>query len=156
MKTVIEVRILKTHNCPSRSGKSTLTYQIGVKGKGDILQFRVSGNTGNGFFNDVWIDFKDIEDLLDKPGHKFTSFTLTSLYLGQSNNTPGFLLAALAEEGLVRTQGRSCEWVGSTGFKAEIQALIASKTDLNADDKPSKSLKKKVASEPEDAQGTTV
>ncbi len=60
-----EIRILKKGSCPSLTGKSTLTYQIGCTAESDI-QFRVSDNTGGGFFSDEWVAFDTIEEVFDK------------------------------------------------------------------------------------------
>src|ERR1019366_4747872 len=90
------VRILKTGTCPSLSGKSKLTYQLGCMGKSD-LQFRISANSGTGFFSDDWVSLSDIQEVLDKgpSGKPITSFVLVPLFRGKSMNTPGFLFAAM-------------------------------------------------------------
>ena len=48
------IRILKTGSCQTVSGKSTLTYQIGCNGGGDILM-RIYANTAAGFVNPEWV-----------------------------------------------------------------------------------------------------
>ena len=48
------IHTIKTGNCPSRSGKSKLTYLIGADSASEI-HFRINGNTGNGFFNNDWV-----------------------------------------------------------------------------------------------------
>jgi hypothetical protein len=144
MKTTREnnpdIRILKTGECLSRSGKSKLTYHIGCTPESEIL-FRIHANTGNGFFSNEWLPLKTILEQLSKGS--FTSFSLYPLFHGKSNNTPAFLLAVLLEEGLVTVNGRS---YGLTDPK-EIQdriALLAGTTEH----KPQKAAKKKLDQDP--------
>ena len=151
MKTVnheSDIRILKVGSCLSVSGKSTLAYHIGCTAESDI-QFRVYANTGAGFFSKEWLPLNTIQQAFDKGGKSFTSFMLTPLFRGKSQNNTAFLLAVLLEEGLVkpskeRRGGYEC--IDSSGFMAEVKALMDSKTALKADDKPSKSVKKKASS----------
>ena len=138
MKKEIEstIRTLKTGNCPSRSGKSKLTYLIGADPDSEI-HFRIHGNTGNGFFNNDWIPLKTILELLGKSGGAFTSFTLHPLLKGKSNNTPAFLIAALLEEGIIHrsvSEKRCYELSDVSVFMAKIKPLMESKTES----KPSK------------------
>jgi hypothetical protein len=124
------IRILKTGNCSSRSGKSKLTYLIGADAA-SVIHFRIHANTGNGFFNDDWIPLDTMLELLGKPGGAFTSFALYPLLKGKSNNTPAFLIAALLEEGIVRrslTEKRCYELSDVSVFMAKIKPLLESKT----------------------------
>ena len=52
MKTK-EMRILKTGECPSLSGQSTLTYRIGRNNDNEVYM-SLKGNTGKGIFNKDW------------------------------------------------------------------------------------------------------
>ena len=127
---------LKTGNCPSRSGKSKLTYLIGSDDD-SVIHFRIHGNTGNGFFNNDWIPLKTILELLGKSGGAFTSFTLHPLLKGKSNNTPAFLIASLLEEGIIHrslTEKRCYEMSDVSVFMAKFKPLMEAKTDS----KPSK------------------
>ena len=67
------ITVLKTAHCPSLSGKSSLTYQVGFKRteKGDpALFFRIQSNTGNGYFSDNWVAATDLHDTIDQaPGN---------------------------------------------------------------------------------------
>ena len=131
---------LKTGNCPSRSGKSKLTYLIGSDDD-SVIHFRIHGNTGNGFFNNDWIPLKTILELLGKSGGAFTSFTLHPLLKGKSNNTPAFLIAALLEEGIIHrsvSEKRCYELSDVSVFMAKIKPLMESKTVIKEDSKPSK------------------
>jgi hypothetical protein len=142
------MRILKTATCPSLSGKSKLTYQIGCTAKSDI-QFRVSANSAAGFFSDEWVPLNAIQQAFDKvpSGESITSFILHPLYSGKSANTPGFLFAALKNEGLVqpaKDKQRSYERSDPKGFMAGFKALIGS-ADAKAESKPQKADSKPIA-----------
>ena len=131
MKKEIEstIHTIKTGNCLSRSGKSKLTYLIGADADSEI-QFRIHGNTGNGFFNNDWIQLKTILELLGKSGGAFTSFTLHPLLKGKSNNTPAFLIASLLEEGIIHrslTEKRCYELSDVSVFRGKIKPLMESK-----------------------------
>jgi hypothetical protein len=130
---VYPVRILKTGTCPSLSGKSTLTYHIGSNAESEIL-FRVTANTGGGFFNDEWVSFTAIQGVFDQqPKDKpIVSLMLYPLFQGRSMNSPAFLLAVLKAEGLVKPLGdkkRGYERVDSAEFKK----LVSSAVDLAVD-----------------------
>jgi hypothetical protein len=134
------MRILKTATCPSLSGKSKLTYQIGCVGKSDI-QVHISANSGHGMFSDDWVALSDIQEVLDKApsGEPITSFVLNALFRGKSANTPGFLFAALKQEGLVersKDKQRCYERGDLKGFMASVKALNELTGDAKA--KPQK------------------
>jgi len=121
------IRILKTATCPSLSGQSKLTFVIGLSPKSEIY-FRVSANTGHGFFSDEWVPLGDIQQAFDKvpSGKPITSFALSPLYKGKSSNSPGFLFAVLKQEGLVqpsKDKARCYERGDLKGFMAGIKAL---------------------------------
>ena len=144
MKKEIEstIHTINIGNCSSRSGKSKLTYLIGADADSEI-QFRIYGNTGNGFFNNEWIPLKTLLELLEKSGGAFTSFTLHPLLKGKSNNTPAFLIAALLEEGIIHrsvSEKRCYELSDVSVFMTKIKPLMESKTE-------SKSSKKKPVTE---------
>ena len=124
------IRILKTGNCSSRSGKSKLTYLIGADAASEI-HFRIHANTGNGFFNDDWVPLKTILELLGKSGGAFTSYALHPLLKGKSNNTSAFLIASLLEEGIIHrsvSEKRCYELSDVSVFMAKIKPLLESKT----------------------------
>ena len=136
------IHTIKTGNCPSRSGKSKLTYLIGSDDDSEI-HFRINGNTGNGFFNNDWIPLKTILELLGKSGGAFTSFMLHPLLKGKSNNTPAFLIASLLEEGIIHrlvSEKRCYELSDVSVFMAKIKPLMES-------EKESKPSKKKPVNE---------
>jgi len=144
-----EIRILKVGSCPSLTGKGKLTYHLGCTDKSEV-QFRVYANTGGGFFNNDWISLNAIQQVFDKhPSSKpLTSHVLNPLFRGQSANTPGFLLAALKQEGLVqpvKDKLRSYERIDPKEFLTGIKALIKSSVDLKVEDKALKEKSKQAA-----------
>ncbi len=137
-----EVRVLKIATCPSLSGKSQLTYQIGyavnAAGSGtaeEKIQLRVFDNTNIGFFSQEWVPFSVIRGEFAKipDGEPITSFLLHSLYRGRSVNSSGFLFAILKAESLLqpaKDKQRQYDRIDPAGFLAMVRALIESDVDL--------------------------
>lgn len=125
------VRILKTATCPSLSGKSKLTYQIGYDEKAGI-EFKITDNSASGAFNQEWFSLKAIEASLDKApkGEPVTASNFMSLFRKMSSNTPFFIFAAMLHEGLFKSSKehkRCYDRVDTADFLAEIQPLIEGK-----------------------------
>jgi len=122
-----DLRVLKTTTCPSLSGKSKLTYEIGC-GPASDLQVRISKNSGTGYFSKDWVAWDRLTGVLNKNGSKpLTCHTLSPLFKGRSVNTSGFLLAALKNEGLVREmedKPRCYQLQDATAFLTEVQGLL--------------------------------
>ena len=123
------MRVLSTGTCDTLSGSSKLTYHIGCMPDGEIY-LRVHSNTGGGFFSREWISLRDILTALKKrpEGKPITSILLMSLYRGRSANTPGFLMAILLHEKLVRSmQGklRRHELADPSVFTAKVDKLLS-------------------------------
>ena len=144
------VRIIKVGTCLSLSGKSNLNYHIGhaiadtedsaTAAAADSIMFRVNTNSSSGFFSREWVAMSKIQQELDKvpSGHGITSFTLFPIFTGRSQNSPGFLLAVLLNEGLVThlpEKQRSYGRLPDAGFIAEMVKLIDAGVDLNGDAK---------------------
>lgn len=128
------IRILKTAQGPSLSGKSTLTYNIGCNAEGEIY-FQVVANDGGGFWNDDWVAQQSIQAVLDQHslGHVITSASLRPLYPSKSTNSPGFLLAVLKAIGMVQvshTNPRCYELDSPQAFMAEVKAMLGSESEL--------------------------
>jgi len=144
--------VLKVATCPTNSGRANLIYHIGCNEAHD-LHFRISANTGGGFFSPEWVSLNTMLITLDAAPKPITSYPLLPLLTGRSVNTPAFLLAALKNEGLVRNltgKSRGFEMADSHTFMTEVKALIASGVDLKvsdifADYKTSTALKPKKA-----------
>ena len=123
-----EVRVLKSAGCPSVSGKSKLTYEIGLQGETDPV-IRIARNSGSGFFSDEWLPLAAIQKVLAGRGAEkgLTSNAFRATYQGKSVNTAGFLVAVLKAEGVLQLRegnARVYEVADWDGFVASIQALI--------------------------------
>lgn len=127
-------RILKKAQCPTISGKSDLTYNIASDPQ-KAIYLRVASNSGGGFFSQEWVALKDIQQAL-LSGSPISAIRLMPLFRGQSVNTPGFLLAVLAAENLIRPlpgKQRVHELVEGSDFQARMDKLIASNANLPDD-----------------------
>ncbi len=140
------ITVIKTAHCPSLSGKSSLTYQVGFQPteKGDPpLFFRIQSNTGNGYFSDHWVAATDLHDAIEQaPGNGLLCATsLIGLFQGKSINTSGFLLAVLKHEQLIDISPRNkryYERCNSDHFIEEIRTAIDNLDGSEALPKPSK------------------
>lgn len=144
------MRVLTTGTCDTLSGSSRLTYHIGCLPDGEIY-LRVHSNSGGGFFSREWISLRDILATLKKrpEGRPITSILLIPLLRGKSANTPGFLLAVLLHERLIRSlQGklRRHELADTSVFTNKVQKLLASGTESKV--KPAKTAAKPARSTP--------
>jgi hypothetical protein len=99
-----------------------------------------------GFFSQEWISIRDILTALKKrpDGKPITSILLNPLFRGRSANTPGFMMAVLSHERLVRSmQGklRRHELMDPSAFTEKVEKLMASGT--SAKGKPGGNTAKK-------------
>jgi len=127
-------KILKIGNCNTLSGNGNLAYQIAGNPNSEIF-FRITANSGGGWFSADWISLEIIMSAIGKPDNSLTSYALQGLFKGKSINTPAFLFAALKHEGLVAidtNNPRSYLTVSSETFMDEINRLVASGTDLKS------------------------
>ena len=90
-----EIKIVKTASCPSLSGNSTITYELGSQGDQQFI--RLSGNSAGGLFCKEWVTLELVEQLISG-SPKLTSKILQPLYAGKSSNSAGFLLACMINE----------------------------------------------------------
>ena len=150
------LRIPKIATCGSLSGRSTLTYHIGVIETNSEIQLRLFANTAKGYFCKDWVSMALI-DLLLTEAKSFSSGDVQRLFFqGKSVNSGGFVLAALRHEGLIRTSEgslRSYERLDPSAWQQEIAALIEAGVSLSEHQAPEvpvvakkgKSAKKKPA-----------
>ena len=125
-----DMRVLKTATCKTLSGKSTLTYQIGVA-PDSTVHLRISKNSGGGFFSDEWVPLDDILRVLkDRPRESpVMSHFLTRILKGKSANTSGFILAMLTHLKLSRPlpkKKRVHELLDPQPFLNQVEKLMAS------------------------------
>ena len=128
-----EIRILKTGECPSLSGKSTLTYQIGSNNDNEIF-IKLAGNSGGGHFSPDWVTLEQVYTILSSQKEPITSGALHGLFQGKSSNNASFTTAVLLKEGLLKPGDRHYDLVGSTKFKEYVQGLI----ETAPEEKPAK------------------
>ena len=135
-----EILILKTSETTSLSGKSTLTYQIGLKG--DEICISLTGNSGAGIFNKDWFDIEKIYSLLASEKKSITSGSLHGLFEGRSSNTPGFLLAVLLKMELLKISpgNKHYDLVSQAEYGKIVQALLDSGTSKKKTSKKRKGV----------------
>ena len=124
-----EMNILKTSECPSLSGSSILTYQIGCNDDKDIY-LCLTGNTGKGIFNKDWISLEEIDSLMGTEKGPITSGSLKELFDGKSSNSAGFVLAVILSEGLLKISSnneRRYERIDQKEYRKIIQAYAKKK-----------------------------
>ena len=130
--STLSMRIIKIASCPTCSGKAKLTYHFGCT-KDNQVHIRIVVNSGGGFFSEEWVPLKATLEALDKAPHPITAIPFINLFIGKSVNTPGFLLAVLKHEGLVKLlegKVRGYEKLDSVAFMAEVNKLVSSDLDL--------------------------
>ena len=125
------VRVLKNGTCPNLSGKSTLSYRIGINEAGQIM-LQLVGNSNPGYFNNEWVRYSAVQELLAKQDQRkaITSYALTPLFRGKSTNSPSFLFAVLKHEGLVQlseSKKRCYDRCSDAAFLATVKKLIDGK-----------------------------
>ena len=107
-----EMKVIKIGECPSLSGRSSLTYHIGCRSDlleksgaefNEAISFRIHANSGSGLFSNQWVPVSALKTVFNKEQSKdaVTSSSLNSVFAGTSVNTAGFILAVLKAEGLV-------------------------------------------------------
>ena len=124
--------LLQTAKCKTVSGKSDLTYNIASDGDGNTM-IRIINNTGGGFWSKEFVQVSAIVNLIQSvpEDQAITSVHLFKLFVGKSQNSPGFLLAVLLKEGLLEPLGKKRQYrISETGvekFLAKIDKLKSSK-----------------------------
>jgi hypothetical protein len=128
-------------DCPSISGRSTLTFAIGRHQDDQSLHLRITDNSGKGMFCKDWIKASDIEAVV-KGATELTSKSLQVLQPGRSINGAGFVLAVLRDLGYIRpgpANTRIQEHVPATTF--EKVAMVRMGQTIEAP--PAKPVKRK-------------
>jgi len=133
-------RIIKKSTSPKLSPRAqgSLTYHVGYDETAKSFLFRITANSGGGFFSNEWIALNEILDVIettssDKP---FKALIFKSHYQSKGSNNHGFLAAALRAESLllpVEKQLMSHTLGDVKGFKAAMQQLIKDKVSLDDD-----------------------
>ncbi len=145
-----EVRTVKIATCPSLSGRSTLTYHVGIK-EDQSVHLRIFQNTGNGIHSKTWVALGQLDPLLATEDKPITSGIIRELFRGKSVNTTGFLIAALISEGLLKIDDevkRTYKRIDPTEYMKGITELIHSDISLDSDAQPEKKKGKKDTKKP--------
>ena len=150
LSTEVSVRILKTRLCPSLSGKSKLTYEVGLGDKKELADPRDLQHAAEVASTQDWVKLPAVEAAFDKvpAGEPVTSDTLRSMFRGMSQNTGGFTFAVLKHVGYVvpsASKKRCYDRMEPTAFREEMAALIEGRTPPQADAKSKKNAGKKAA-----------
>ncbi len=127
-----------TGDCPSISGRSSLTYAIGRHKETGELHLRITDNSGKGMWFDGWASAKDI-DAIVKGSAELTAKSFHALHPGKSINTGGFVMAVLKDLGLIHANEdntRLHEHVPATTF--EKVAMVRMGKTIEAPVKPVK------------------
>jgi hypothetical protein len=121
------VEVIHKGECLSVSGRSTLEFEIGRHTEDSTLHLRISDNSGKGMWCTEWASANAIQKVVLGEG-ELTAQSFHDLHPGKSINTGGFVLAALRELGLIRTNEantRVHEHVPATTFEKVVMAYMA-------------------------------
>ncbi len=126
--------------CPSLTGRSTLTFQVGHLPTDPTKEtlFRISDNSGKGMWCKDWASVSKIDTLLTKNAN-LSARTFNEVHPGRSINTGGFILAVLKDLEVVQAVEGSRHHVRASG--ATLAQDIAAK--LKAASTPTKASKTK-------------
>ena len=116
--------LLRKGSCKSLEGRGTLDYELG-NNDSKSLYWRISQNSGGGFFSNEWIPFSAIQSALESwsANTPLTSLALRGLFKGKSANNPSFLLATLVAEGVVRALESKRRQYTLTDISAFLQSV---------------------------------
>lgn len=136
-KTLRIIKISTTQKL-SASAKGDLTYHIGYEETAKNFHFRITANSGGGFFSNEWVALNDILDTIEttSPDKPFKAIIFKPLYQSKGSNNHGFLAAALRAESLllpVEKQLMSHTLGNVKSFKTAMQQLIKDKVSLEDD-----------------------
>jgi len=126
------ITLLRKGSCRSLEGRGTLNYELG-NNDSNSLYWRISKNSGGGFFSNEWIPFSAIRSALESwsADTPLTSLVLRGLFKGKSANNPSFLLATLVAEGVVKAlEGKRRQYtlVDISAFLQSVSPASHSKT----------------------------
>ena len=120
------IEVIYEGECPSLSGRSTLSYTIGRHTEDGTLHLRISDNSGKGMTCKDWASASAIQEVVLGEG-ELTAKSFHVLHPGKSINTGGFILAVLKDLGLIRANEENTrlhEHVPTTTFEQVVMARI--------------------------------
>ena len=121
------IEVIYMGECPSLSGRSTLTFAIGRHSEDGKLHLAITGNSGRGMHCSEFCSASSINEIV-LGATELTAKSFHPLHAGRSINTGGFVLAALKELGLIRANeqnGRLHEHCPTTSFQQLVMARIS-------------------------------
>lgn len=98
-----DFKVLYVGTCPSLSGQSEITYEVGTIAGDESggLHLRLTKNTGKGMFCKDPVPVSDIDAIL-ATGKELTAKAFLSMWPGRSTNNAGFALAVVRNLGVVK------------------------------------------------------
>ena len=125
------IEVIYQGECPSISGRSTLTYAIGRHSEDGKLHLAITGNSGGGMWCKDWASVSAIQDVVLGEG-ELTAKSFHVLHPGKSINSQGFVLAALKDLGFIRPNAENTrlhEHIPTTTFEQLVMAQIGVSQD---------------------------
>ena len=120
------IEVIYQGECPSISGRSTLTYAIGRHSEDGKLHLAITGNSGGGMWCRDWASASAIQDVVLGEG-ELTAKSFHFLHPGKSINSQGFVLASLKDLGFIRPNAENTrlhEHIPTTTFEQLVMAHI--------------------------------
>ena len=120
------IEVIYQGECPSISGRSTLTYAIGRHSEDGKLHLAITGNSGGGMWCRDWASASAIQDVVLGEG-ELTAKSFHVLHPGKSINSRGFVLASLKDLGFIRPNAENTrlhEHIPTTTFEQLVMAHI--------------------------------
>ena len=143
---VVVIESVWTGECPSLSGRSSLTFAIGRHPVDASLGLRIVANSGGGMFCDEWAEGRRIDEIV-RGKSELIAQSFSVLHPGRSVNTGGFVLAVLKHLGLLRISSENSrlhEHMPSTTFEqVAVNAMSQASSEIGSGRKTLK-LKKGV------------
>jgi hypothetical protein len=121
------IKVIYEGECPSISGRSTLSFAVGRHADDKTLHLAITGNSGKGMWCKDWAPASAIQEVA-LGAFGLTAASFHGLHEGRSINTRGFILAAVKEIGLVRANAENTrihEHVPGATFERVVMALVS-------------------------------
>ena len=121
IETILEGQTL------SLSERSSLGYLVGRHAENGTLHMKIASNSGRGMWCRDWSSASDIQAIVIG-ATELTAKSFHPLHSGRSINTGGFVMSALKNLGLIRSNAENTrlhEHVPTTTFEQVVMARIA-------------------------------
>ena len=129
--------------CPSITGRSTLTFQAGrmPDQENPVPHLRIAANSGKGMACLDWAPIALIDAVIAKAG-SVTARTFDEVHPGKSINTGGFILAIVKDLGVVQPKNDNTRHHERVAGATVLQALSKRIAEASAADGASKTRRK--------------